>query len=485
MATKRKTPEISEKNFRKAPAVKRGKAVIHLPLYQRRWIEDRSRIKIGTMCRQAGKDFSTALEAVLDGLETKQDWFIVSLGLRQAIATGEKAKLHCRAITGMTAEVSTIDWEYQRAEGGELFKIQAAQIVLPGGAKITCLPGKDPDVLAGLSGNVIFTEFALFPNNGKDHWRVIFPLITRGYKLRIITTPRGPDTKAAELRRNIQGKYSVHNVDIHTAIREGLELTDEEGEPITAEELRALYNDEVGWAREYLIQESDELEALISWASIQKCEVKIEPFLWKEITGPDMSRVLETYNPSRENMFASLAGLSNRKSLGWDIAVKGHLSVITIDEVIGDVKWDRACIIMHRVNDFDYQEAVVAQAMRTLEATGVGDETGLGAASCQALEKQFPNRFKGVNFSTAKIDLATGLKKEVDGGRKRIPAQHPAVGIDFHCVQTETIGAAKRPHLVETENPDMRASHCDLFYSNAMATDAAATNGNSTFIQAW
>ena len=43
---------------------------------------------------------------------------------------------------------------------------------------------------AGLTGNIIFTEFGLFPRGGQAHWRVIFPLATRGFMVIVISTPR-------------------------------------------------------------------------------------------------------------------------------------------------------------------------------------------------------------------------------------------------------------------------------------------------------
>ena len=41
-----------------------GKPAIQLTDYQKNWVQDKSRFKIGVITRQGGKSFGTALEAV-------------------------------------------------------------------------------------------------------------------------------------------------------------------------------------------------------------------------------------------------------------------------------------------------------------------------------------------------------------------------------------------------------------------------------------
>ena len=57
--------------------------------YQRRWLDDNARFKIGMFARQTGKTFTTTLEIALDmvfaeleGRRTR--WVILSRGERQA-----------------------------------------------------------------------------------------------------------------------------------------------------------------------------------------------------------------------------------------------------------------------------------------------------------------------------------------------------------------------------------------------------------------
>ena len=104
---------------------------------------------------------------------------------------------------------------------GESFEFKARELHLPNGGRVVSLPGRNPDALAGLTGNVIFTELGLFPNGGYEHWRVVFPLTTRGHRVIVISTPRGKNTKFFELVSDPE-TYSVHTCDIHRSIAEGL-----------------------------------------------------------------------------------------------------------------------------------------------------------------------------------------------------------------------------------------------------------------------
>src|SRR4051812_8856998 len=73
-----------------APALSPNASVIDLDPSQRRLFLDKSRVIVVVWHRQKGKDFTAAAKAVGGALETKQDWFIVSLTQRQADATFAK-----------------------------------------------------------------------------------------------------------------------------------------------------------------------------------------------------------------------------------------------------------------------------------------------------------------------------------------------------------------------------------------------------------
>ena len=61
------------------------KSVYTLLPYPKRFLEDKSRFKIGLFSRQTGKSFCTSLDAVLDSIShPKSLWICLSAGERQS-----------------------------------------------------------------------------------------------------------------------------------------------------------------------------------------------------------------------------------------------------------------------------------------------------------------------------------------------------------------------------------------------------------------
>jgi len=462
-------PDVSDANFAETSKRAVRQAVVPLPGYQHEAMKAKGRVEVYKWCRQSGKDFTAALKASLQALSTGQPWFIVSLTERQALATFDKVKMHLRAFGVVLTDLQFVDEElgYQDRNTGQWCKVNAKKVVLPGGGSVTALPGSNPDAIAGLTGNVIFTEFALFPGGGKDHWRVVFPLITRGFRIIAISTPRGHDTKFAELCRDQKGKYWVSVVDVHRMVGDGVKLRDEEGNSITVAELEELYADPAGWTREYLVQESDELDALIRWHYLELAKADYEAVRL------DVSSI-DDYNPDHENVFAELPRGGGAYFLGWDVARKGHLSSLWLNQVVGDVHYLRVLVNMHKM-DFPYMRKVVWQAM-DMSCRGAGDATGLGMESCEATAKRYPGWFDEVNFSSAKPALGSKMMQVYEDVRQRIPAKgFDDVIHDLHAVQKEV--RLGRLILHETKNAVNKNSHCDMAYANGLAlwaaTDAA------------
>jgi len=94
------TPEDQHKQASLPPGFE---PLIKLTDYQKRWIEDKSRFKIGMMSRQGGKSFGTSLEAVIDCYEHKTKWVFLSAGERQSrelMATAAMCDRACRCRAG-------------------------------------------------------------------------------------------------------------------------------------------------------------------------------------------------------------------------------------------------------------------------------------------------------------------------------------------------------------------------------------------------
>ena len=447
--------------------------IITLLSYQLALFADTSRVVVGCWCRQAGKDFTTACRAVTHALETHQDWYIVSVTQRQADATFAKCRKIAaayRKVLQLKARITFSDREFVEYDRwlDHHFRCTARTLHLPGGGSVTALPGRDPDTLAGLTGNVIFTEFGLFPNGGYEHWRVVFPLTTRGYQVIVISTPRGRNTKFYELVSDPK-TYSVHFVDIHAAVAGGLLLHDNNGRPTTIEEFRRIYNDEIGWRREYLLEFSGDLEALIRWAQLEAAGQNSPPLLTRvcAIVGE---------SPLPAGFFDSLAQLEGRPEIGWDVARTSHLSALWVNLATPAARSLTHLVTMQKTS-FARQRAIVEAAMDAkANAVGCGDATGLGMDSNETLHTRYGDRWGPVTFTaSAKRDMASGLATAFDDGELRLPpmdGDHKFIATDLYALQCDRSGAGLK--LIESENPLLPESHCDIAWAAALARKAGS-----------
>jgi phage FluMu gp28-like protein len=231
--------------------------------YQRRWVEDNAPLKLAVKARQIGYSFAATLRAVLRCLEHKTTWIFLSKGERQSRLLMEKVQDHIRSC-GIVART-------QESTFFEGTLIKQLETRFPNGSVIYGLPA-NPDTARGYSGHVTLDEFAFHADADKIY-AALYPTITRGYGLEVISTPNGTQGKfyglakaaglteqglgirdrglgkngaAANPQSPIPNPWSVHNCDIYDAIRQGLK--------IDLELLRSGCEDESAWQQEFCCQ---------------------------------------------------------------------------------------------------------------------------------------------------------------------------------------------------------------------------------------
>ncbi|WP_201057242.1 terminase large subunit domain-containing protein [Marichromatium gracile] len=406
--------------------------------YQRRWVSDASRFKIGMFARQTGKTFSSTLEIVLDCLAAEERgararWVILSRGERQALeAMREGVDRHVRAI-GAVCEAHSTAFSPT---------ITAHDVIFPGGSRITALPA-NPDTARGFSANVFLDEFA-FHQDSAEIWRALFPVVSRnGLKLRVVSTPNGQGNAFHRLMTDAElgSVWSRHVVDIHEAVADGL--------PRDVEQLRAGLGDDDAWRQEFELEFLDEATAWLPYALISECEDG-------EAGEP----------PHYQNAPAFI---------GMDIAARGDLTVLWVLEALGDVYWTRERRILRRA-PFGDQLAELDDLMRRYRVVRVAmDQTGMGEAVVEQAQRAYgASRVHGVLFSAAaKLDMATRLKRLMEARRVRLPADDRALRADLHSVKREA-GPTGIPRLVADRE---HGSHADRFWALALALAAAGDGG--------
>ena len=423
--------------------------VIQFLPYQRAWIEDASRFKIGMFARQTGKTFSTCGECVDDAFTAWKDgrktrWVILSRGERQAAeAMTEVIKPFTKAfyevyntlLKGGEPRFEEGEFRAPQEKGPDAV-YKALEVAFPNGSRITALPA-NPDTARGFSANVILDEFA-FHAKSREIWAALFPVISKGrQKLRVISTPNGKGNKFYELMTAEGSVWSRHTVDIYEAVRQGLDRD--------VEMLQAGMADPDAWAQEYELKWLDEASAWLDYDLIASVE---HPAAGKP----------EGYQ-------------SGMVFVGVDIAARNDLFVIWVAELVGDVLWTREVIARRRIS-FAEQDALLDDVFRRYRVVRCAmDQTGMGEKPVEdAKRRHGETRVEGVLFSAAaKLDLATALKERFQDRRLRIPEGDPVLRADLHAIKSQ-VGITGQRRLIADGDTD---GHADRFWAAALVAGAA------------
>lgn len=405
--------------------------------YQVRWIENDSRFKVGMFARQTGKTFGTTYElakdsqlADLDGGRTR--WVILSRGERQAKeAIEEGVKRHCQA---MGSIIKAAEFDYR---GGDA-SYRALEVEFPNGSRITALPA-NPDTARGFSANVFLDEFA-FHADSRKIWTALFPVISAGWKLRVVSTPNGKGNKFYDLVSGDDPVWYRQTTDIYQAVADGL--------PRNIEELKRALDDDDAWAQEYELQWLDEASAWLSWDLINAAE--------NEYAG-----IPEEYH-------------GGPCYVGVDIATRSDLFVIWVIEQIGDIYWTREVIARKRITfaEQDYLLDDVFQRYQVIRCCM--DQTGMGEKPVEDAQRRHGTmRVEGVLFTGPnKLILATHGKEAFEDRKIRIPMADRALRSDLHKLQ-KISGPTGAPRFVAESDS---AGHADRAWACFLALNAAGND---------
>lgn len=402
---------------------------VKLTEYQKRWLEDKSRFKIANKCRQSGYSFGVALEVVLDCVERKTTWVLLSRGERQSKELMEKVAMHARAIGVVCEELEAVF----RIDDQD---IKQLEVRFPNGSKVVGLPA-NPDTARGFSGNVVLDEFA-FHADSKKIWQALYPTITRGYKIRVISTPQGKSNKYYQLWTDNSGQWSKHRVDIYEAKAQGMD--------VDIDELRAGCESEDDWLQEFCCEFIDEAGAFLTYELITPCESDHVSILLPED-------------------FVSQGDLT----LGVDIGRKRDLTVMWILEKLGDVYWTRVLHVLEKTPFRIQREHLFNYLSLPRMRRGCIDATGIGAQLAEEAVEAFGPKAEEVVFTDlVKQELAVTMLRTFQDRAARIPADR-VVREDLHSVQKHTTAAGNIRYAAERgEN-----GHADRFWSLALSLHAA------------
>lgn len=436
--------------------------------YQKKWLADKSRFKIGMFSRQTGKTFSNSAEIVEDCVDhaaagRRTRWVILSRGERQAKEAMEEAvkpmtrafwEIYKGVLNGPPPEIEEGIYRAEPSAACPTGEYRTYEVIFPGGSRITALPA-NPDTARGFSANVLLDEFA-FHADSKKIWGALFPVVSKkGLVLRVVSTPNGKGNKFYDLMSERETIWSRHQVDIYQAVEQGLDRN--------IAELKAGLSDPDLWAQEYELQWLDEATAWLDYELISACETPNRGLVIHEDYRDGLvSERRENGPPLMKPMGPIFVGM--------DIARKKDLTCIWVAEQLGDVLYPREITTMRRA-PFKAQHAKLDEIFRRDNPVRARiDQTGMGEAFVEDVQDRWgSDRVSGAIFtSDVRFGLARLLKERMEDRRWRLPAGDREIREDLHSI-TKAVSQTGSVRLVHDGSSD---GHGDRFWAAALCADA-------------
>lgn len=438
------------------------KPVIDFLPYQKAWIQDTSRFKVGMMSRRGGKTFATCGEAVDDCIQAEIDrrktrWTILSRSERTAKeAIDDAVKPMTKAyysvystlakrgqvdfseeefvVPAHTRDMVQGDGTYQVHIEEAVYKVQ--EVRFPSGSRISAISAS-PDAARGFGGNLILDEFA-FHADSRRIWASAFPVAARGgHKIRAISTPNGKGNKFYELMTTKDNGWSKHHIDVYEAVRQGLD--------VDPDELRSALNDEDVWSQEFELLWMDAASSWLTYDLISSCEDPRAGY-------PSLYR----------------GGMC---FVGVDIAARNDLFVIWVVELVDGQLYTREIIAERRIT-FARQDELLADIFRRYHVVRCRmDQTSMGEKPVEDAKRNHgEDRVEGVIFTPgAKLDMATTFKESLQDRSTLLPAGDPVLRADLHSIKS-VIGPSGIRRLVADGETD---GHADRFWAGSLAVSAS------------
>lgn len=429
--------------------------------YQRRWIDDTSRLKLMEKGRQIGISWSSAYTCVerTAPKEARHDQWVSSRDEIQARLFLEDCTKFAKLL-----DAGAEDLGLQVIDPDK--KISAYVLQFANGKRIHSM-SSNPDAQAGKRGGRVLDEFALHPDPRKLY-SIAYPGITWGGQLEIVSTHRGSANFFNELVQEINHKnnpkqFSLHRVTLEDALLQGflwrLQASIPADSPIQEMDEATYYTfirsgcaDEEQFLQEYMCVPADDEGAFLTYDQIARCEYGMaEPW---EMTGDgwfDERKLTDLY-------------------VGVDVGRKKDLTVIWVLERINGHFFTRMVIELKN-KKFSEQEGVLYEV---LDLPAVRrcciDATGLGMQLAERAEEKYSYRAESVRFTApVKEALAYPVRAAFEDQALKIPHSNE-IRSDLRAIKKTTTAAGNiRFDADRSEN-----GHADRFWALALAIHAGA-----------
>ena len=418
-------------------------------------MNDDGLMRIEDKSRQIAWSFTVAAEAVACAILDAESTVFVSINKDEA---SEKVRYAKRV--------------YENLEVSDLPPIIADNVMgleFANGARIMSLPSRPPRGKAKM--HVVLDEFAHVMRD-RQIYKAAMPIITRGGRLRIGSSPMGAGGTHWEVSQQALQSYAGFTrvttpwwavasfCDSLPGGAEGME-TAERVKRFGNGRIQALFSNMLldDFQQEYECLYVDEVVSYFSWELIRRNQDDTLLFYKTNDVG-DIERIVQ-------EMKGQIAAGAIEPVLvgGVDIGRKKHLTeIILLGIGAGNKSPVRLMVSLDRI-EFDAQERLLRHILTVLPvSTMLIDQNGIGMHLAENLA--FDTVAEGVTFTNASKQLwASGFKIQMERGTVPIPADRD-LGYQIHSVKKK-VTAAKNS-VFDTEKNEKH--HADKFWALALAS---------------
>ena len=418
--------------------------------YQKDWLNDNSKVKLSAKSRRIGFTWVQSFEDVKDALSLKirskvcDVWF-TSADLSAAKEYINYCKFWAKALNEGLKDLGEVVIDEDK-------DIKALSLEFKNGARINAI-SSNPSAFRSKGGKVVIDEFA-FHKNPNELWKAAKPVITWGYPLRIISSLNGTNNlfyKFIQLIKQGKLKWSLHEIDIYRAVEDGLvdkiydRKTTEKERKEWLEELKESCGDDVTWQQEFCCVAVDEASAFITYEDINAC--------------------------CENTLFDDLSKVKDDLYIGFDVARKKDLSVISVFEKKGSVCYLRHFLELANVR-FSDQKRILYKLMQHEKVKRLCiDSTGIGMQMAEDTQLEFgKSRVEPITFTNkSKEELAYKLYYAFQDRNIRFP-NIEEIKDDIHSMRRIPTATGSIRFDADRSETD---GHADRFWSFALAIFAA------------
>jgi phage FluMu gp28-like protein len=444
--------------------------------YQRRWIADRSALKIMEKSRQIGMSWAAAYSLVREQAEGRSEAQTLSKGvisrtegrLYDAWVSSRdelQAELFIQDCANFAQILNEAAERVDRALLDDERPLLARSLRFANGRSIHAL-SSNPNAQAGKRGTRLLDEFALHPAP-RELYTIALPGVTWGGRLEIISTHRGSSNFFNELIVEIKQKgnpkkFSHHKVTLEDALAQGFlkklkeklpsdDLRQKMTEENYIEYIRSQCADEAAFRQEYMCDPSFAESAFIPLSLILAAQ----------------------FNTAASPLPAQVSG---SLSIGVDLGRTHDRTVIFVLEKIGEMLFTRAIVTLEKTPFAEQEAALDHWASHPLCRAISIDGSGLGRQFAErALTRYGSHRVEMILFSDErKAQLAYELKDAFERRSLRIP-DTSALRDDLMSVEKSYTSTG----AIRFSAPRDASGHADHFWALSLAISASHRFSNS------